>query len=184
MILALSTSSPWAVCAAFSPDGEFLRELCYPISRNASELLIQAVNELHPNFPNDLFGIAVDCGPGSFTGTKVGVTMAKVWAEITKAPLYVWNSFSLVSLDKGVYIPYKPNAFVVRVPGQFPVADPETWDPDWIGYGKEGDESVRLSWKDVPVLEGSIVEASLMKPEFFVEPSISRPKVAYRGGTT
>lgn len=56
--------------------------------------------------PNDLNKIAVCIGPGSFTGTRIGVTIAKTLAYSLNIPIVSLTSIDLVglNLDKKSYV--------------------------------------------------------------------------------
>lgn len=41
-------------------------------------------------------GVIVGLGPGSYTGVRIGVTFAKVWAQARKLPLYTVSSLALM----------------------------------------------------------------------------------------
>lgn len=46
---------------------------------------------------SDIDAIIVGNGPGSYTGLRIGVTFAKVWANATKLPLYSVSSLALMA---------------------------------------------------------------------------------------
>lgn len=80
---------------------------------------------------------AVGLGPGSFTGVRVGVTMAKVWAEVFQKPLFGISSLDAVLLDvpalsgeRCAHIAVVPSrkdeviATICAFPGQIRVLEP------------------------------------------------------------
>jgi tRNA threonylcarbamoyladenosine biosynthesis protein TsaB len=62
-------------------DGQVVAEYSVYVTRRNSESLVAVLKDMLREIdwtPRDLQGIAVAVGPGSFTGTRIGVTMAKV----------------------------------------------------------------------------------------------------------
>jgi len=89
LIVALDTSSPagsfavlrdQAILACRESSGD--EPYSASVLRDAKELLRTVRISLQEI---DLF--AVDAGPGSFTGLRVGLTMAKAWAEVCRKPI-------------------------------------------------------------------------------------------------
>lgn len=67
-----------------------------------SEKLPHLIEELLRNFGadiNQLSAIAVSLGPGSFTGTRIGVTTAKTLAYLLKIPLYGVPSMAAIATE-------------------------------------------------------------------------------------
>src|SRR5690554_581500 len=50
---------------------------------------------LHDALPIYIKRIVVASGPGSFTGVRIAVTIAKVWAYAKEVPLYAVSSLSV-----------------------------------------------------------------------------------------
>jgi tRNA threonylcarbamoyladenosine biosynthesis protein TsaB len=89
LILALDTSGD--VCSvAVTDDQNLLAEYSFAHSRKLTERLPGVVEFVLKEVGTSLDEIevfAVGIGPGSFTGVRVGVTMAKTWAEVFQKPL-------------------------------------------------------------------------------------------------
>ncbi|GAB4454797.1 MAG: tRNA (adenosine(37)-N6)-threonylcarbamoyltransferase complex dimerization subunit type 1 TsaB [Armatimonadaceae bacterium] len=106
LILALETSGE--ICSvALSEGPELLSVLRFRHERRLSErmpILVDALLKDRQVALTDIQGIAVGRGPGSFTGVRVAVTMAKVWGLALEVPV-----IGVSSLDALVE-PYAPMA--------------------------------------------------------------------------
>lgn len=71
MILALDTAGPW-VCAALGDERGLHTQVRRSAHLNHNEVLPQVYAEVATGLP-PWAGVAVNQGPGSFTGTRVGV---------------------------------------------------------------------------------------------------------------
>ena len=175
MILLFSTSSAWASVALFSPEGElvFSEEAHSPM--RASEACLRMISDL------DLRRVRVfgaDAGPGSFTGVKVGVTLAKTLAWAQDASCCSVSAFDLIDRTSPVSIPIRRGVVLRRDPGTAPalVGDEEALAAAGYGLGR-ADEAFPLASR----AEGWIAQVPTLSPidfvpDYLVEPSISKPK--------
>jgi tRNA threonylcarbamoyladenosine biosynthesis protein TsaB len=89
LILALDTSGD--TCSVAVTEGDKLRsEYNFAHQRKLTERLPGIVDFVLRDAGTSLEeieGFAVGLGPGSFTGVRVGVTMAKTWAQVFQKPL-------------------------------------------------------------------------------------------------
>src|SRR5947208_3510108 len=85
--------------------------------------------------PNQGTLFLADIGPGSCTGTRVGVTMAKTLAFVAKAKCAGGTAFDLISVDRTVVLPSKKNEWFVRLPGQEPIRTSTLPEGDYVGFG-------------------------------------------------
>lgn len=86
-ILALETSSTTGSVAALV-DGHLLTEIALGREKRSAQTLAPAIRELLQSVgwrPEDVDLVAAGIGPGSFTGLRLGVTTAKVFAYAVKA---------------------------------------------------------------------------------------------------
>ncbi len=88
-----------------SKDGVLLDKIIYDASLRQSETMVLEIDHIlkrnHLN-KKELSNIIVGIGPGSYTGVRIGITIAKVLAYALKIPLYAISSLSLLK------IPQKP----------------------------------------------------------------------------
>jgi tRNA threonylcarbamoyladenosine biosynthesis protein TsaB len=88
LLLALDTATAVSA-AALLEDQRLLGEVGQP-SRSHSRTLLLAIDELMTGCRRErreLSGIAVGIGPGSFTGVRIGLTLAKTLAFALQIPL-------------------------------------------------------------------------------------------------
>ncbi len=179
MTLALSTSTPFAVVALF--DGaQLVARNCKESRRAASSAIIEMCESLPKGA---ISRIVVDVGPGSFTGVRVGVTMAKMWAEIEALPLFGIESFDLFGSGP-IAIPSKRGEVFLRNPGQpsQSIAVGEAELVDGIKFIDEPEMKSILTFLPLDrIFESSPLE---LMPSYVGEPSISVAKQAHIMGET
>lgn len=95
LILAVDTSG--SNCSvALQQDDVLLGEYNMNFGRQHSVLLMPMIEELLDRTgitPADLTHLAVDLGPGSFTGLRIGLSVVEAMAYARKIPLYGYSSF-------------------------------------------------------------------------------------------
>ena len=90
MLLAIDTSTRYAGIALVDPEGHLLRLIQWRSQRNHSVKLLPAIQHLlkaEGTTPQDLSGIALASGPGSFSALRVGFSVAKGFALAWSIPL-------------------------------------------------------------------------------------------------
>jgi len=123
LFLCLDTSTPTARVAILDSDAQFPEALRFAVEataeRHAGHLLPLCAEALRAVgvAPAALAGIACGGGPGSFTGLRVGLSVAKGLAMPTGVPLYVVSSLEALALD------------ILGRPSNDPVASPITAVP-------------------------------------------------------
>ncbi len=127
---------------------------------------------------------AADLGPGSFTGVRVGVALAKVLAFRCGGSVAGAPSFDLITLDGVAVVPSKKNENLARAVGREPEVIGNQWPESGIGYGAQAPEVTypraerflalldRLEWMD----------PARLLPFYYHPPSISQPKRPVVGG--
>lgn len=90
MILALRTDSMTAFLATLSPAGKILKSNEWEAGRQLSVQLPAAIDEILAQSNSsytDLTGLIVYEGPGSFTGLRIGITIANTIAHEQNIPI-------------------------------------------------------------------------------------------------
>lgn len=102
-LLALETIERIGSLAALIAEGESLStisQVSLPSDQRAAQTLLPAIQSLLSDVawtPGELDAIAVTTGPGSFTGTRLGVTTAKTLAYATGAQLVGVHTLAIIA---------------------------------------------------------------------------------------
>lgn len=178
MTLVLSTSSPMVSVALFDASGALIASAEELAPRAASGTVVRlALAVLGEGGLGSVARLVVDVGPGSFTGVKVGLAVAKSWAYALGVPVGGVTSFDLTGVAGAVALPSKKGEFFYRSPdGQVSVVSPL---PDGAVVGEPraahaGPFLAGLAFGDAYQLTGYYV----------AEPSISQAKQAHIMGET
>ena len=100
-ILAFDTSTPCARVAVLSPDGDCLATAEKTAARHSSNLLRLCDEVLCATGANvsELAALACGAGPGSFTGLRVGLAVAKGLALADRITLVLVSSLEALAVD-------------------------------------------------------------------------------------
>lgn len=101
-ILAVSTSSSRASLAILK-DGICISELSNSQPRTHSDWIHRALSEALETSNlsiKELHGLAVDVGPGSFTGIRVGLNLVKALAFAQKLPIFQFSSLDILLSER------------------------------------------------------------------------------------
>lgn len=116
MIILLDTSTP--VCRLTLIEGDFQHESTWRADRLLAKRLLAWLEEqlhMHDKRWQDIDGIGVFSGPGSFTGLRVGLTVMNTLAEGLSVPIVAargtqWQSDAQNRLQNGendhIALPY------------------------------------------------------------------------------
>jgi hypothetical protein len=180
VIVAFSTSSEWASVAAISSGGEVLWEGQEHAPRRAGAACLRLLEGI-PFAIETASLFAADTGPGSFTGVRVGVILAKTFGYLYDKPVSGANAFDLISPTVAVALPSKKGEYFVRVPGEEPYRTEDLPDGDVLGYGAVFQESRPPHAKRFAALASLLVPttAEVFVPDYLIQPSISTPKKPY-----
>lgn len=183
MILALSSSSAITSVALIDTGGEIV----FSASREWKNRALEAFSEMLEALPVPLTSVelfAADLGPGSFTGTRVGVTLTKSLAYAQSKPCSGCDSFDLITADRVVAFPSKRGEWFVRVPGEPVFRTEEALDklgerfPDLVGFGPGFEKPEYPSASRVALIRNRLrpTTSAELLPIYLIEPSISTPK--------
>lgn len=182
MTVAFSTSSPQISVAIISVARGLLWSGAEMAPQGASAALSKLLGSgLHATCLTlrDVSDFAVDLGPGSFTGVRVGVVFAKVLAYGQGTRVRGATAFDLIDAHRVAFVPSRRGEVFVRVPGEPPYkTDTPPLGASGYEYGLPGQfpdaGGFGTLLSSLPFLE-----AFEVLPAYFAEPSISVPKHPY-----
>lgn len=157
---------------ALIEHGQVLRSGSKLAPRSAGGALLELLDELHVEL-GGVHGVLADVGPGSFTGTRVAVILAKVLAWERGVPVSGASAFDLIGPGE-VAVPHRKGEWMLRG-GQVVRELP----PGAVGYGAGFASPTYPLAERAAQLEFAPVEPLNFVPEYLSEPSISQPKRPY-----
>ena len=175
MIAAFSTSSPRTSVALLREGGELLYAADEIAQGRAGEACLRLLEEGLQSCAATLLDIglfAADLGPGSFTGVRVGIVLAKTLAWQSGKPCAGADAFDLVDPFSTVALPSRKGEWFVRTPGR--AIERTREEPSVVG-------SPLASGFATLAAHGLLRETSAYElvPGYLLEPSISKPKREY-----
>lgn len=99
MIKLLLDSSNTSLSVGLSKDNKLLDFISYECWQAQSEHMIPEIDTLlkkHHLDRNDICGVVVAIGPGSYTGVRIALTIAKVMALCLEIPVYPVSSLRIL----------------------------------------------------------------------------------------
>lgn len=122
-------------------------------SEIAMPSLVELLNEFDLK-PRDLDEIIVNVGPGSFTGVRIGVVIAKTMAYLLNIPIKVINSIEMVAFSQKEV---KPGYYALREKNGYFVAELDNNNQlsDIIYYS---DKEYEDKFKDVEVIMDTLLD--------------------------
>lgn len=184
MIVAFSTSSPLASVAVLDNEGAVLASAEEWAPMAASGTCLTLLKGLFQHLDVDLKSAELflsDLGPGSFTGVKVGITLAKTLAFAQGKQVGGAQSFDLIDPQGVVVLPSKRGEWFVREPGKEPHRQTELPPTPFSGYGGDLENPTYPRAERFAQLVKGIRRSRPedLLPEYLIEPSISVPKKPY-----
>lgn len=188
--LAIDTSN-LVMGIAIIDGSTIIGEYVTNLNKNHSVRVMPAIHDLMQEVgvaPQQLDRIIVAHGPGSYTGVRIGVTIAKTLAWTLNIPIVGVSSLEVLArngqLFAGVVSPlfdarrgqvytglYKMEANVFQ-----PIKEDQIiMLHDWVGDLKQQDEKVLFLGNDVPLHEAVIVE-ELQGQAVIASPSLFNPR--------
>lgn len=186
MIVAFSTSSPQSSVALIETDGRLIAASQKMAPMQASGACMELLQVLLADAGRSLREatlFAADLGPGSFTGVKVAVTLAKTLAFVQSVQVIGADSFDLISAEKVVFLPSKKGEFFIREPGKEPYRTTTLPAEGAVGFGAtDRDTTYPLASRFSDLKESWLpMPAEALVPNYLIEPSISLPKKPLSG---
>ena len=102
MITVLLDSSNTKLTVGLSKEKEIIDFVSYEAWQQQSEFMVDELNKLmdkHNFTRNDIKDIVVSVGPGSYTGVRIAITIAKVMALALSIPVYEISSLRVLKDD-------------------------------------------------------------------------------------
>ncbi len=103
--LVFDTSSPVTALGVWEGDSWRALTILDDADHQQSKKLLGLIQQMMRDqsiLPSDIDAIVVGRGPGSYTGIRVGLTIAKTWAFAMMVPLYTFSSKNLMGADQKV----------------------------------------------------------------------------------
>ena len=181
MTLFLSSSSTLASAALFSEEGVLLAATEKEVPMAASGALVEMTSELLDQLSAKIADVRLfgaEIGPGSFTGTRVAVTLAKTYAFVAGGQCIGFSSFDLIDAEGTVAFPSKKGEYFVRYPGRDPYRTTERPEGPLKGFGPWFEVEVRPRAANASSLLATAQQMApqALVPIYWIEPSISVPK--------
>lgn len=95
MLLALDTATPACTAALFDPEGRLIAQVDQIMARGHAEQLMPLLDRVLDG--RKASAILVGCGPGSFTGLRVGIAAAHGLAIGWNVPLAGMSTLALIA---------------------------------------------------------------------------------------
>lgn len=123
-------------------------------------------------------GFLADLGPGSFTGVRVGVVLAKTMAYAVGACVAGAASPMLIDPHRRVVFPSKKGEWFIFDPGCEPVRQASLPDGDFTGFGPGIEPEVLPDAARFGAIWAQLdwMAPELLVPDYAIAPSISTPK--------
>ena len=99
LILGIDTSTKICTCSIFDSENGVIAETSLSVKKNHSNIVMPIIDNLFKILDltiNDIDKIAVAIGPGSFTGVRIALGIAKGLAMALNKPLIAVNELDIL----------------------------------------------------------------------------------------
>ena len=103
MYQLLLDSANKLLVVALAKDGNVVDKTIYEAWQRQSEMMVPEIDNIMERngvLKEDLNAVVVGIGPGSYTGIRIGLTIAKTMTYMLKIPMYVVSSLSIFKDEK------------------------------------------------------------------------------------
>lgn len=184
IVVVISTSSSKVSVALFQGEAAIgnAAETAPRAASGAALRLLRKLLEENGLTVRDIDLFVADVGPGSFTGVKVGVTLAKTFAFALGKKCAGISAFDLIG-QVPVAIPARKGHYFLKtstieiVPEDDPrIKSAAGYGPAFCGREQFPDASRAADF----IGKLDAVSAEELLPNYILEPSISQPKIPYK----
>lgn len=137
--LCIDTSYKHLVIALYKEDTllDAYEQLC---ERNQSEMVFPIIDEIFRKnnlTPNDIKSVVITKGPGSYTGVRIAMTIAKILCSLNKLPLYTISTLELYKVKDFSIIDAKGKKVFVGGDHEqlMTIEEAKKLPLEWIGSG-------------------------------------------------
>lgn len=190
-ILAIDTSN-YPLGVALIEDNQVLGEYITNLKKNHSVRIMPAIQTLMKDcerVPAQLTKIVVAKGPGSYTGVRIGVTIAKTLAWSLKIPLVGVSSIEIIAAGAGRYFDGFISPLIDARRGQVYTGlyeyqsgelttvkeDRLVLSADWAAALKEVNKPILFVGNDLP-LHRAVIEETLSSQAVFAAITEHNPR--------
>ncbi len=183
MIAVFSSSSPFVSVALLSLGGEPLGVESREAARNADEVLPELLDELKSRHTGAIERLVADVGPGSFTGTRVGVAWVKAMGHALGLPVGSIAAWQLIEPVGVVAYPLKKGEWLIFRGGVMEISHDLPSEP-FSGFGPGIENPIYPDASRCPVADVQWTTPVEILPIYAVGPSISVPKKPFSTGVS
>lgn len=190
-VIAIDTSN-YALGISLLDEEKVIGEYISNVKKNHSVRVMPAIEHLMKEcdiLPTDLTKVVVAKGPGSYTGVRIGVTIAKTLAWTLRIPIVGVSSLEILAASIGRYFQGSISPLFDARRGQIYTGlyqynggkllviekDQLVLSQDWAGDLKKRSESILFVGNDLP-LHRNVLQETLDHQAFFAEITEHNPR--------
>lgn len=196
LTLAINTASSKTSIALIENSTTLLSESNWQSENNEAEKLMPEIHELltkNAQDFKDLSDILVISGPGSFTGLRIGVTVANTISYLTGAKLFAQNSFEYhwATQEEGTLLIYAGSRglYLSKSPKDYELINlddiPKDIEKPFGDISEEQKSHLNTEFTEsdlsfgqvcIKLLEKELKPVQIVKPNYVKPPGITNPK--------